>query len=136
MILKLLAEINEDAFPIRIVPTSSVTEGVTGFAYDRENMLTLDGLSEMYGRCGDMLQIGNLKSLLRGQPQPYFIEHLAGWINSITRLLSMHILPLPEFQRAILCVMSNPPDGTVHVTFSRLEKSEPWPPVESDRPEE
>ena len=90
-ILRQLEALHPDFYPVPV--TFHRREG--GFEYRPRDapFLTKAELADLYGKCGDVLHIGSLRSLLKSEPQPVSdFTDIADWTNKILNLLGSHMI--------------------------------------------
>jgi hypothetical protein len=118
-ILGMLAKINENSFPMKVIRKDPVTEGAQHHLEIIEDaVLTQQQLQRIYTRCGDFLHIGSLDSLLKEKRPTFRSSELIEWNNLLTDLLQTHIIALPEFKKILFCAMVDQATGKAHVAIS------------------
>jgi len=86
----------------------------------KRGYMTKSDLARIYHMCGEKLHAGSLKALMKkGRPR-YDLEEIEQAFNSIVKLLSHHIIRLPEMKATMLVAMAQEPDGHVHCAMSEL----------------
>ena len=61
-------------------------------------------ISEIYGRCSNLLHVGSLERILESNMPAYDLAHLEIWLEGFERLLRNHILMLPQIERILVCL--------------------------------
>ena len=99
-----LEKINEHPLPapIEITDLDASSEGRRIKPLSKPLPFSL--LSEIYGQCGNLLHVPSAEKVLNGKVPPFDIVRFRQWILGLKRLMSGHILLLPEMQKILLCI--------------------------------
>jgi hypothetical protein len=68
-------------------------------------------ISEIYGRCGDLLHVPTIKQVLKGRLPEFDVERLSSWVAAFKELARAHVLMLPERKIILLCVWTGAQDA-------------------------
>lgn len=60
-------------------------------------------ISQIYGRCSEVLHVGSLERILAGKFPAYEIAQLDHWLAGFKALLSHHMLLLPGIKTVLVC---------------------------------
>lgn len=116
-----LLRLNEHAFPRpAVIKTDFHGEGRHHVEMPTPE-LDAQGLSEIYGACGDRLHVGSLRRVLDGKQPLYDRGDLIRWHNSLIGLLSTHLILLPEIRSTLLVVLNDVETGQVKCIFGDAE---------------
>jgi hypothetical protein len=101
----LLAQVDKLSHHPRFVAISSVlidhgeSRQITPLAKPIDSKI----ISEIYGRCSELLHVGSLKRLLESKLPSYDTSQLEVWLLGFTRLMQNHALLLPKVKRILVC---------------------------------
>lgn len=99
-----LGKINEHPLPVPIVlPFHTLPTGERQIIPSSKPM-PFSLLSSVYGRCGDLLHVPTAEKVLKGKVSPFDIGRFIKWVSGLKRLMSGHVLLLPEMQKILLCL--------------------------------
>jgi hypothetical protein len=76
-------------------------------------------LSEIYGRCGDLLHVPTIKQVQKGRLPEFDVEMLSKWVGAFKELTMAHALMLPERKKVLICLWSG--EAAVEPTVFRLD---------------
>jgi hypothetical protein len=80
-------------------------------------------LSNIYGRCNDLLHLPSVAKVLKNKVQPFDIGQFQTWVAGFKRLLLGHVLMLPNRSKILLCTWSGKSEG--HPSVYLLEADGP-----------
>jgi hypothetical protein len=86
--------------------------------------LTKQELPRLWGRCGDYLHRGTLRSILDGKERPIEMRKIQSWRDKIVRLLNHHQIHLSDGRHQLWVIMQGKNDNRVHVTLFQRRDSE------------
>jgi len=98
-----IAKMNNHPTPIPI--SDNFADGPNG---ERQIILSSKAIemkliSEIYGRCGDILHVGSLNRILEKKVPAYDLAKMAAWLTGFRRLISNHVLFLPGMKKVLVC---------------------------------
>ena len=103
-LLKQIEDLNAHPTPVRIaIELAPNGEGGTQLTPLAKPMNTKT-ISEIYGRCNDILHVGSLDRILNSKMPNYDLSQLERWLDGFERLLRNHALLLPELKRVLVCL--------------------------------
>ena len=89
-------------------------------------------ISEIYGRCSEVLHVGRLDRMLAGKLPPFDLGQLKSWVGGFQNLLDNHVVLLPKIEKTLVWMREQEPrffvlgsDGAVFDT-DRLPEFELW----------
>jgi hypothetical protein len=60
-------------------------------------------ISEIYGRCGDVLHLGSVDRILKENLPAYDVPQMEMWVAGLRKLMENHVLLLPGVRTILLC---------------------------------
>ncbi len=120
-IFGMLSRINPKGFPTAVTKV----EG-TKFTLAGDGPMSRSELKRTYIRCHEVLHTGSLSDLLSRKVIPIDFGELTRFHNRFIELLQYHVVPLPELESMIVCILKNKETGgKVQVRIGRIEHFEP-----------
>ena len=110
-LLTLLAKLSDDAFPEPTVVSNLDHEGVADLHIEAKASENRKELNEIYGKCGDKLHAGSLKSLLSAGGKHYDLGEIRKWRGFFIQLLNSHAILLPDRKAVMVVFMSHADEG-------------------------
>jgi hypothetical protein len=120
-----MEKLHSKFFPIAAV-LKGTTDGIKQFTAAPAGHLTKEGLLDIYGKAGDALHSGNLRSIVRGRVIKVSFNEINAWTHQIIDLLKVHFILPRHGKGGLLCVLKNTlKDGDVTVSiFEKLSPKE------------
>lgn len=75
-------------------------------------------LADVYHACGDRLHVGSLQRLLARKVPIYDRREIRAWHNELVKLLTTHMVMLPEIRSTLIVILKHVDDGNVHCIFA------------------
>ena len=122
-IIKEMQKLHSLFFPIA-TQESKGENGMRGFIPAAAGHLTKGGLLDIYGKAGDALHSGNLRSLVKRRAINLNFDEISAWTEQIITLLRLHVIMHKSSKTGFICVLKN----SVYqnsVTVTTFEKSGP-----------
>jgi len=89
-------------------------------------------ISEIYGRCSEILHVGTLERMLADKMPPFDLGQLQSWVRGLQNLLDNHVVLLPKIEKVLVWMREQNPrlfvlgsDGAVFDT-DRLPEFDFW----------
>ena len=103
-LLKQIENLNAHPTPVQIanelVPTGDGERQLIPLAKG----IDAKKISEIYGRCNDVLHVGTLSRILKLKIPTYEVSQLERWWSGFERLLRNHALLLPQVKHVLVCL--------------------------------
>jgi hypothetical protein len=128
-IFQKLNELHPDFYPFPTEVRPHGEKPTELFLLKEGDFLSKKELTELFGKCGDILHKGNIKKLLSPKPpiQANFPE-VSKWANKVVRLLGMHTIARLSGVPMICNISPTPDQNGRHAHVNLLSTSPPSDP--------
>lgn len=117
-IFGMLSKVNDNGFPLAVRP---INGGEKQFSIITEGMMTRSDLKKIYNQCHLILHNGNLADLIAGKEIVLDFRELVKIHNQFAELLKIHMVPLPEFENVLICILHQKETGKAHVRIAAAQ---------------
>jgi hypothetical protein len=101
-----MQKLHSQFFPMATQETMG-ENGIRGFTPAPAGHLTKDGLLDIYGKAGDALHSGNLRSLVKRRVIKLNFDEISAWTEQIITLLRLHLIMHKGGKTGFICVLKN-----------------------------
>lgn len=104
-ILGMLAKLNENGFPLALRELPESNDGDRKLEFITDGIIGRKDLKQIYNRCHVVLHQGNLRDIIEKKEVKLDFQELTKFHNQFAELLKHHLVPLPEFEKVLICIL-------------------------------